>query len=963
MNYPKKLTSKFLSGIALCGGLLTGGALVRNARTGAFLQGAEVTVDGRATVYHTDRYGRFTLDLGDATASELKVVYPGLSVETVPLAVGADGTTALEVALKATDNEDNVLELERYVVTTEKEGYAASVARQKAAPNVQNVLSMDTYGTVADGNVGNFLQRVAGLSVNKDAGDAVGVMVRGAPPELNSVNLDGVRIAAADSGINQGDRSVRIDHLPSEFIKEIEVVKANTADQWADSIGGTVNLVTKSGFDYKNPVLTYQGAYSVNTYRDDLWDWRPQGSVSYLTTLGEQRKVALALSASHNESTHPRDWVQVQRLENDGRVTQARRLDDIVYRVRRGLSSKLEFRLDNDLDLSFGASVNEYKQSSDRNNLNVSDSGGRRVADYSRVSRAQIEAGTQPRDAANATASVAPGFTDTYTEMLHATFVNQRAQGSGETETYKVSGTAQKKFASGLVVKAGGTFSRSVANSSFNNFAATARGIGMGIDTTDPRHPVFTQTYGRSIGADTDMNYYTGVLNWSYDRVRDEIGTVYADAQQAFHGRIPVNVKTGLAYREQYRFKHNWAPRWNYVGANGVQGPTNASNDDNLARFLNPNPSYGLFNGRYDSTREFNFQAIMEDFAKNPSNYAAQPTYSNASVPASEVNEKVFAGYLTGDASFGKLFTTAGVRFESTRIDAIGSYSDPLRPGQPTIRKNGSYNQFFPGVHFKYAVSNELVLRASVTTSYARPSLANVMPSTTVSYSSSIGADGTVTQNNPSLKPQFSTNFDLMAEYYFRPSGLVSVGVFRKDIKDFISRERYIADSGEWAGYEIVTFRNLGSAKIEGLEIDFNQKLTWVPASFGSITGFANATFLNTSGNYGEGVDDLVNFVPKSFNVGFTHSWKKFTLRAAFNHKSDYLVNYNAVALQAYRNSSDESLDLNLRYRFNSRFEVYADAVNVLNRGSYWYQLGDKSRVLKNEITGMRLTLGFTGRF
>lgn len=943
---------------------------VRNQRTGAFLEGAEISVLGQPGVTRTDRQGRFSVERLPSGWHTIQVEYPGLATATQRLLAAEPLPAAVDIALVEPAGEGEVVMLEKFVVASEKEGYAASVARQKAAANIENVLSMDTYGTVADGNIGNFLQRVAGIAVNKDAGDAVGVIVRGAPPELNAITMDGVRLASADSGINQGDRSVRIDHLPSEFIKEIEVVKANTSDQWADSIGGTVNLVTKSAFDYRSPVFTYQAGYSVNTYRDGLWDWKPQASVSYLTALGGDRRAGLALSASHNESTHPRDWVQVQRLEYDGRITQARRLDDIVYRTRRGLSSKLEYRVDKDLELRFDAAVNQYKQSSDRNNLNISDSGGRRVADYARVSRSAIEAGTQPRNAANQTASVAPGFTDTYTEMLYATFVNQRARGQGETETYKVGASAKKKFASGLVLSLGGTFSRSIADSSFNSFSATTRGIGLGIDSTDPERPVFTQTYGRSIGADTDLRYYTGVLNLSIGDTKDEIGALHVDATRLFNGRIPVQVKTGAAFREQYRFSRNWAPRWNYVGPNGVQGPANTSNDDDFARFAKSTPTYGLFNGFYGSTVEFDFPALYRDFLAAPGNYAEQSNYSNAAPPPTEVDEQVFAGYASAELSLGRLIATAGVRVESTRVDASGSYSDPRLPDKKTVSRSGAYDNAFPGLHLKYNLTRQLVLRASATTSFARPSIANVAPSTTVVYSSSIGAEGTLTQNNPDLRPQFSKNFDLLAEYYFRPSGLVSVGVFRKDIEDFISSFSTILGSGaengfggQFEGFEYRTKRNLGEATIEGVEFDYNQKLSWVPAAFGSVTVFGNATFLDTSGNYGDGAADLVNFVPRTYNIGFAHTWRRLTLRAAFTYKSDYLANYNADPLQSYRNSADRSLDLNLRYRHNAAFAFYVDAVNVLNEGSYWYNLGDKRRVLKSEITGLRLSLGVTGRF
>ena len=67
----------------------------------------------------------------------------------------------------------------------------------------------------------------------------------------------------------------------------------------------------------------------------------------------------------------------------------------------------------------------------------------------------------------------------------------------------------------------------------------------------------------------------------------------------------------------------------------------------------------------------------------------------------------------------------------------------------------------------------------------ARPNMIDLYPVTTISYA---GDGGTVTQNDPGLKPQYAENFDLSLEYYFEPAGVLSVGWFHKDITDFISR-------------------------------------------------------------------------------------------------------------------------------------------------------------------------------
>jgi hypothetical protein len=316
---------------------------------------------------------------------------------------------------------------------------------------------MDAYGNVADGNIGNFLQNLTGVAVTKEAGDIVGIGLRGAPPELNSVTLDGTRTAGATTGFSpQGDRAPLIDQVPSELIKEIEITKGNTPDQSADSLGGTVNLVTKSAFDFKQRVITYRLGLNLNTYRDgdfvrddhgwvDLGKYGPTAALTYLDTFGADRKWGVALSGSFSQTINTRDRVQMNRPNVDNLVTtRARQLNDIDTRVRAGISGKLEYRLDETLRLGVSASFNYYTFAGDRSDWDITSTNG--VADYSRLSRAAIEAGGAPRTSANAAAGIAPGFTDTYNELLHATIRNRTSSGRKLSQQSKFGTEARKKW-------------------------------------------------------------------------------------------------------------------------------------------------------------------------------------------------------------------------------------------------------------------------------------------------------------------------------------------------------------------------------------------------------------------------------------------------------------------------------------------------------------------------------------
>jgi len=94
-------------------------------------------------------------------------------------------------------------------------------------------------------------------------------------------------------------------------------------------------------------------------------------------------------------------------------------------------------------------------------------------------------------------------------------------------------------------------------------------------------------------------------------------------------------------------------------------------------------------------------------------------------------------------------------------------------------------------------------------------------------------AGDTITVSNPELKPQYSNNWDLTAEYYFRPQGMISIGAFQKKITDYIATDssQFVGSGqdngfdGQYVGYRITTSRNSGYAVIKGLEFSYQQQL------------------------------------------------------------------------------------------------------------------------------------------
>ena len=260
-------------------------------------------------------------------------------------------------------------------------------------------------------------------------------------------------------------------------------------------------------------------------------------------------------------------------------------------------------------------------------------------------------------------------------------------------------------------------------------------------------------------------------------------------------------------------------------------------------------------------------------------------------------------------------------------------------------------------------------MHASYSTSSARPAIRDLVPSTTVSYNSNSGL-GSVTQNNPGLKPQYTENYDVSLEYYFEPAGVLSAGWFHKDVKDFIQGSSFLIGSGlnngfggSYTDFDYATKINLGAAKIDGWELNYNQRLVGLPAPFNGLSVFANYTKLVTSGSYSFGQSRLAGFVPRTYNAGLSYDWRRFGARLEYHYKSAYLSSVNTTNLFLSNTVTDDpTVDVNLSYKLRPALTLFVDVVNIFNNSPDWYS-GQIKRIDMSELYGTRVNFGISGRF
>ncbi|MEL6653423.1 MAG: TonB-dependent receptor, partial [Bacteroidota bacterium] len=322
--------------------------------------------------------------------------------------------------------------------------------------------------------------------------------------------------------------------------------------------------------------------------------------------------------------------------------------------------------------------------------------------------------------------------------------------------------------------------------------------------------------------------------------------------------------------------------------------------------------------------------------------------------------ENIFAGYAMIEQNLGsRLLMIAGVRLEQTNLDYSGfQFDDQEETLTETPSQVSSYLNVLPGLHLKYLVRPRTVLRFAYTNTLARPNYFDLVPYREI-------ADGEeLSIGNPDLVPTTSMNFDLMAEHYFGTVGIVSGGLFFKDISNFIvtqSFDDYVFEGTEWANFSQPI--NGGNATLFGAEVAFQRQLDFIADALKGVGVYFNYTFTTsqvTDFNF-EGREEDEISLPGSpqhtLNASLAYETKRFTSRLSLNYASDFIDEVGSEAFGDRYYDQVTYLDFNASYSLSDKWVVYVNANNLLNQPLRYYQ-GSRSRTMQAEYYNVRFDLG-----
>lgn len=909
---------------------------VQEVASKASLPGATVRLNKENRYTISDQNGNFEFLNVPVGAYEIEVIYMGYQAEKQAITVHAGENTVVNFLLK-----DASVTMDEVVVMGDRlRGQARALNQQKSKSNITNIISSDQVGRFPDANIGDALRRVPGITMQNDQGEARNIIVRGLSPELNSVTLNGDRIPSAEGD----NRRVQMDLIPSDMIATIEVNKTLTPDMDADAIGGSVNLITRASPNGQRISATLAGGYNP-LHQTPIYT----GAFVYGNRFADNR-FGVVLSGSYNNNQLGSEGIEGEwEQDKDGNAWLSR--EDVrrynVQRVRRSVAGAFDFKIDDNHSLYANVMYNwrddwenRYRVRTDMELIDedLGVAGGFKLDKISRETKGGI--GNKRVD--------------------YARLEDQRVQ------NYSLGG--DHLFGSVLDMDWAVSYAKASEdrpNERYINYEYESEdelAIQQVPSSNDrPIDLVFNRPNpGLSeLDAISENHDYTNESELGV-KVNFRVPFSVIEDQK---GRLRFGARLRLKDKERNNNFFEYGPLSNQYDVLGnVQtvnwtGPFEPGNQYAPGLFADKRL---LGNLNLGDASQFEREAKPDEFLAV--NYRAK--------------ERITAGYIRWDQDLSsRLSMIVGARLEHTSIDYTGNVVADEEELAGTRSVENSYTNVLPGLTFKYVPQEDLVLRAAVTTGLARPNYYSIAP-----YVQSIVDDGQVAAGNPDLKATYAWNFDLMAEKYFKSVGILSGGVYYKNLKNFIYKysnrdytaaefardfpgaSNLIPDGETW---RFVQDRNGDNVDVYGFEVAIQRQLDFLPGRFLKNFGvYANYTFTKSRAKgiadaEGNSRDDMTlpQTAPHMVNGSLSWENKRFSARVSANYTAAYIDEIGSDAFSDFYYDSQFFLDANASYRFGKYMRLFIEANNVTNQ-SLRYYWGASNRPMQNEFYKPRYNLG-----
>jgi iron complex outermembrane recepter protein len=1008
----------------------TGGNIegrVLNTRNGEYLEKARVTVEGSRLETFTDSSGQYRLVGVPAGTARIKVFHTGLVAQTRAINVIPGQTAQQDFNLADADAkpaaaDGSPIKLDQFIVSTSKEmdGAAIAINEQRFARNIVNVVAADEFGHVAEGNVGEFLKFLPGMSIDYVGGDARTISMGGVPSNNVPVSVGGFNLAsAASSGTS---RTVELEQVSINNIARIEVYHSPTPESPGSALAGGVNMVPRGAFERSRPqfngsayVMMRDAEKSLRKtpgpIKDPTYKIHPGFDFSYVVPVN--KTFGFTLSGGNSTQYTMQDFMtntwrgagNATNVAADGTtglpdttpdkpyLTNFTVRDGTKLTTRSSLGTTIDYKLTRNDRLSFSFQYAFFDAWFNNRQLTFN---------ITRVQPGNFDTRTTNGD----TSTLTNNFGDISTS-------NGARQKSGTTYMptlrFYHDGPIWKADAGAGVSHASNHY-RDVDKGYFNGASARRTNVTVSFAENFYLRPgKITVTEGLERTPVDPYNLNSYVLNTASSDFRESSDlqrSAFANLRRDFSVRnVPLSVKVGAEVRESARDIRGGTVPYTFRGPDGraTSRPNDPLGSDDNAGFLldevfsQRTAPYGFPKIQYLSNYKY-----WELYKAHPEYFTVDENaaYRNAVNLSKQASEVISAAYFRGDLAFfeSRLKFVGGIRAEQTNVKAHGPLTDPtgnyLRDASgdvvPQRDANGNiiftgtgvnripapvliqpatingvsnalavskltlldrqqnvskeYLRWFPNINASYNFLDNLIGRVSYYYSVGRPDFNQyagglTLPDTELPPNST---SNRISVNNPGIKAWSAKTTKVRFEYYFERVGQVSIGAFRRDFENFFGSvilpatpeflELLSLDPETYEGYPISTNYNLSSrVRMEGVEIDYKQALTFLPHWARGVQVFANTTATRATG---DGAVNFSGYVPRIYNWGISLSRPKYNLRMNWNYKGRQRRGLIGAGRSIEPGTYDWGskrlyIDLSGEYTLYKRFAVFANLRNI----------------------------------
>ena len=902
---------------------------ITDAKDLVVFEGAEIHITELQRSTSSDARGMFRFANVPAGQYTLVVSYVGAADTSLPITVTADGLAIGSIAI-GTGSEA----AEEVIVYGQSAALAGALNQERSAQNLVSVLDTDAMGQFPDQNVAESLRRLSGVSVENDQGEGRYVVIRGMDPDLNATSINGMRASAAEPR-----RAMQLDVIPSDVLDGLEIHKTLTADMDGDMIGGSINIKTLSAFSRKGAYVKARAEASQNGLSEE---WGPKLSIagSNVFELNSGRRLGVAAALSY----HDRDLLIDNNEMDDWEVADngsdfAEEFQPRLYQVgRERIGGVLNF----DLDVSDSTRMylytlySKFTDTELRNRVTFGLDGLDEAtvtdtrADYSEV---EIERDTRGRERKGQIAETLAISLGSETQLDDWVIEAQLGYAYGRERTPdQVNGTWVAEFESG-------------------DGNITDGMPVLTIDRSNPKLPLVESDFGAFL---TDASLFElDEIEHFRETNEDTSTSIRLDlTRETGFGSIKFGAK--MRWREKktdeeadiYSGDGTWfldqAVLPNGGAAYGFSTPMDPVPDNSIERDI------------LASGTGLEFEQLDSDIDSNVADFV--------------FDEDVFAAYAMATWDGVRSSFTLGVRVEQTDLDNRGNLvviveEDQNGPGDPPedqvlitpIAATNSYSDVLPSANLRFEFSERVVARASIFRSVVRPRVEEVALRVEIE-------DGEGELGNPDLDPFRAWNLDASIAFYPTELSVVSVGVFYKEIEDFIFVQQI--DDFEFLGMtldEATIALNGEDATVVGLEFNYQQHFGFLSPPFNGMILGLNYTYVDSEANTGDREVALPKQASNIANVMLGYELGGFDIRFAMKYRDGYIDELVDPDYDRYI-AEHTQWDVTAKYRFSDSWLVYAEISNLGDQPEHYYA-GNSRRLLQYDEFGTFSTIGFQYNF